>query len=170
MWNEMDKETEKEMAKAEFLFRDIDKIMSVLSLIVLVLSTWILISRGDVAHPAWDAVYVVALFIFSFAFPYYLGKKIAALTKKQALEKLSKIPSYEKSNANLTFFSSGIGITLLTSIMLDKLGVPTNLPLPTWFPIPEVPIVNSIVAFVVGYSFIALYLKTSQLKGKREQD
>ena len=75
MWNEMDKEIEKEVAKVEFLFRDIDKIISVFSLIALVTSTWILISKGDVAHPAWDAVYVVALFIFSFALPYYLGKK-----------------------------------------------------------------------------------------------
>ncbi|MCL0028280.1 hypothetical protein M1M88_00995 [Peptococcaceae bacterium] len=158
--NEMDK---KEVTKVEFLFRDIDKIISVFSLIALVTSTWILISKGDVAHPAWGVVYI-ALFFFSFAFPYYLGKKIGALIKKQTLAKLSEISS-GRSISNFMFFSCGVGIAALISFILGELGVPPDLPyLPlskTWFPIPEVPIiVNSIVAFAVGYSFTALYLKT----------
>ncbi|MCL0107955.1 hypothetical protein M1N70_03125 [Peptococcaceae bacterium] len=159
--NEMDK---KEVTKVEFLFRDIDKIISVFSLIALVTSTWILISKGEVAHPAWGVVYLNALFLFSFAFPYYLGKKIGALIKKQTLAKLSEIPS-ERSISNFMLFSCGVGIAALISFILGELGVPPNLPyLPlskTWFPIPEVPIiVNSIVAFAVGCSFTALYLKT----------
>ena len=167
MWNEVDKEIEKEVTKVGFLFRiDIDKIISVLSLIALVISTWVLISKGDVAHPAWGTVYFFALFLFSFALPYYLGKKIGALTKKQTLAKLSEIPSYERGIFNLTFFSSGVGIAALISFILGKLGVPPNLPLPTWFPVPEIPIVNSIVAFAVGYS-LALYLKTLQKHYKK---